>query len=331
MENLSAHKLELARELVDDIELSRLAPDALLLKASRLARLMGDGDVQEWLTLELGGYVFDEAGHAARFADNVGRWTDKSKKWGYWWPLAEIEARIAALQIELKQCRVPDVQLNLSSANPNEWVTGGLGVPAAQNVSAPVTKVLNWMETTTKDIHALTGIRSRVLNRLHRFVATTYYELAFSAAASSIFATFQGDVDGALARSADEVLARLPVVSERLTATDPEAISHAMTTCRRIIDGVADALYPPRVEPLMLDGNEIGLGASNHLNRLNAFVREHCSSTTRRDRVRRTLGDLYGRVSAGVHAEISADEARTLFLQTYVTLGEIVLLVKDST
>lgn len=329
-ETVATHKLELVRELLDDIELARLTPDALLLKASRLARLAGDEDVQQWLALELGGYVFDEGGRAAKYADSVGRWIDRVKKWGYWWPLAEIEARIAALQVELRQCRVPDVQLNLSSANPNEYVTG-FGGSTAQQVSTPVNKVLNWMETTSKEIHALTGVRSRVMHRLHRFVTTTYYELAFSVAAGSVFEQFQSDVDRQLAGSATQALSRMPTVAERLAAQDTEAISHAMTTCRRIIDSFADAIFPPREEPLVVDGREIALGPPHHLNRLNAYIREKCASTSRRDRLRRTLADLYGRVSAGVHAEVTPDEARALFLQTYVTLGEIALLPSAAT
>lgn len=83
-ESIAAHRLALAHDLLEDIELTRLTPDALLLKASRLARLVGNADIQEWLALELGGYVFDEAGRAGKFADMVGRWTDRAKNWGYW-------------------------------------------------------------------------------------------------------------------------------------------------------------------------------------------------------------------------------------------------------
>lgn len=324
-ENLSAHKLELARTLLDDIELSRLTPDALLLKGRRLARLIGDSEVEGWLGMELRGYDFSNEERASAFADAVGRWTDQSKKLGHWWPLAEIEARITALHVELKQCRVPDVQLNLSSANPHEMVTGW-GGSTAQQVSAPVEKILKWMETTTSEIHGLTGIRSRVLARLHGFAATTYYELAFSAAAASVFDGFQADVDQQLAILANETRERFPAVSERLATGDAEAISHAMTTCRRIVDHFADAVFPPKDEALILEGNTIGLGPSNHLNRLNAYIAELCASNSRRTRLRKTLRELYSRVSAGVHSDVTEDEARALFIQTYVTLGEIALL-----
>jgi hypothetical protein len=40
----------------------------------------------------------------------------------------------------------------------------------------------------------------------------------------------------------------------------------------------------------------------------------------RRDRLRRTLADLYERCSAGTHVEVTLGEARFIFLQTYIPL-----------
>lgn len=320
-----AERLTLARELVDDLELSRLPPEALLLKASRLARFMRDEVTQKWLAMEIGGYTFEDVEAATKAADRVWRWSDKAKRQGWWWSLAELDARISALHVELKQCRVPDVNLTLSSSNPNEYVTG-FGGSNVQSVTLPVKEVLTWMETTTKQIHQLTGIRSRVLAKVHEFVFDSYYELAFSSTAGSIFGIFQADVDTRLAAIAGEAASRLPAVSERLATGDQEAVSHAMTTCRRIIDSFSIALYPPADTPVLVDEAELQVGSGNVLNRLNAYVAAHCSSASRRDRLRKTLRELYSRVSAGVHADVTSDEARALYVQTYVTLGEIALL-----
>jgi hypothetical protein len=64
-QSLSAHRLILAGELLDDIELGRLQPESLLLRASRLARIMEETEVQTWLQLEcLMGSLLDR--HARR-------------------------------------------------------------------------------------------------------------------------------------------------------------------------------------------------------------------------------------------------------------------------
>lgn len=90
MANVSvAERISLARELVDDLELSRLPPEALLLKASRLARFMDDEVTQKWLAMEIGGYTFEDLQAGTKAADRVWRWSDKAKQQGWWWSLAE--------------------------------------------------------------------------------------------------------------------------------------------------------------------------------------------------------------------------------------------------
>jgi hypothetical protein len=65
-------------------------------------------------------------------------------------------------------------------------------------------------------------------------------------------------------------------------------------------------------------------------NRLIAYVRERINSNSRRERLRQTLTHLWDRASGGVHANIDIDEARALFLSTYMYLGELIMF-KQST
>lgn len=48
----SEHILELARELLDDIELDRITVDSLLLKTSRLARWVGSERIKSFINFE---------------------------------------------------------------------------------------------------------------------------------------------------------------------------------------------------------------------------------------------------------------------------------------
>ena len=52
----SEHILALAKELLDDIELSRSNAEALLLKTSRLARWVGSDEIKIWIKYEMQGY-----------------------------------------------------------------------------------------------------------------------------------------------------------------------------------------------------------------------------------------------------------------------------------
>lgn len=58
------------------------------------------------------------------------------------------------------------------------------------------------------------------------------------------------------------------------------------------------------------------------LNRIDEHLKK-CSSKTRRERLSRAVRALYDRASAGVKNDITPGEAQSLFLATYLTLGEI--------
>ena len=130
-----------------------------------------------------------------------------------------------------------------------------------------------------------------------------------------------------------EALEKIGAVYERLEAGNPEAVSHALTSCRRLIAAVADAVYPPSKDPIDVDGKTVDVNRQQSLNRIETFVSTNTRSKSRRKRLRRTLENLYNRTSAGVHADVSVEEAKSIFLHTYVVLGEIVLLdqVTDGT
>jgi hypothetical protein len=119
--------LELSKELLDDIELSRLSAESLLLKAARLARLTDSELWSQWIAFELQGY--NGSDEAFRLGTDIGRVTDAAKRLGHWGPLAAIEADIAVAKLRLEALRVPDISLSITSANPSEYVTGTMFAP----------------------------------------------------------------------------------------------------------------------------------------------------------------------------------------------------------
>jgi hypothetical protein len=318
--SISKHRIQLARELLDDIELSRIAPEQLLLKAMRLARICEDFEARRWLHYELVGYENSEDGR--KYMDLMGRWTNKELNFGYWIPFAAINGTIAAQQIQIRQTQVPDIQVSVSSANPNEWVAGIAG-QNIKELSSPASAVLSRLNDLTSSIATLSGIRSRVLTQVHAFVCQIYYGLAFSGAAESIFQSHQTAIDNLLRGAAPDVLEKIPSISDRLAARDKEAVSQAMNSCRRMIKAFADAVSPPKDSPVTVKGHKVQVGEEKVLNRIYLFLRETCPSETRRKRLNQSLHRIYERASAGTHDDVTPGEARALFLSTYLILGEI--------
>jgi hypothetical protein len=301
----SQHIAELARELLDDIELSRVPPQALILKASRLARFVGTEKIQSWLSFELHAYA-DDNPVALEYIDYTGRWIDREKRLAYWGSFAEQVAAIESLQAELGTIRLPDV--------------------SGDYVAVALHNVMNRAQQIGNQIRTHERVKNRVLALLHRWVSSVHYETTFGGAAESIFERFRKEVDARLADACSEILERLPLVYDRLRDGDSESISQAMTSCRRIIDGFADAVFPPTADSLELEGSTLKLGPQHHQNRIYAYVVSKTDSKSRRKRLRQTLSNLYDRVCAGVHDELSVQEAQSLVLQTYVLMGEIATL-----
>lgn len=301
----SDHVLELARELLDDIELSRTAPDSLILKASRLARWVGSDETRYWLKMEIGGYNATNP-TSLKYMGLTGRWTNYEKKQGYWGPLAQQEAQIVSEKAKLASMRTPD--------------------SSSDYANAAISNVTKAMSASANLISRLSGIKSRVLGLLHTFVSDVYYEKEFDSLSESIFERYKRDVDTLVSEHCGDVLEKIPAVMDRLANGDQESISQALTTCRRIIETFADSIYPPTDDTVEIGGNRLTLDASKHQNRINVYVHNKTLSQSRRQRLRQNLANLFDRVSSGVHNDISAEEARSLFLNTYLFLGEILHL-----
>ncbi len=301
----SEHILELAKELLDDIELSRTSAESLILKASRLARWVGSEEIRYWLKLEMQGYNASNE-ISLRYMGITGRWVDREKQRGYWGPLAQQEAAIIAEQAKLHAMRVPDT-------------AGDMAFIATK-------KVTDEMTSSTSYISKLSGIKSRVLAKLHEFVSEIYYEKQFDCLSESIFERYKSDVDSLIGESCGEVLEQIPSVMSRLAEGNQEAISQSLTTCRRVIDSFADSIFPPSEETIEIGGNQLSLAANRHQNRINAYIHQRLDSNTRKKRFRQNLANLYDRVSTGVHNEVTVEEARALFLNTYLLIGEILHL-----
>eukprot|EP00487_Bulimina_marginata_P005341 TRINITY_DN23139_c0_g1_i1.p1 TRINITY_DN23139_c0_g1~~TRINITY_DN23139_c0_g1_i1.p1 ORF type:complete len:229 (+),score=52.01 TRINITY_DN23139_c0_g1_i1:293-979(+) len=184
----------------------------------------------------------------------TGRWVNREKQTGYWGPLAQQEAAIEAEKVKLHAMRVPNT-------------AGDMAFIATK-------KVTDEMASATNYISKLSGIKSRVLARLHEFVSEIYYEKEFDSLSESIFEMYKKDVDSLIGETCGDVLEQIPSVMNRLAEGDQEAISQALTTCRRVIDSFADAIYPPTENTVKIGGNELSLGASRHQNRVSAYIHE---------------------------------------------------------
>lgn len=151
-----------------------------------------------------------------------------------------------------------------------------------------------------------------------------------------------GDMLGFMA---DEVVCRLgdhiPELPDKLWAaidtyhyaeTD-EQYAQVSATCRRILEFVADRLFPPVNE----ERNGHKLGPKNYRNRLLAFVENQAKSAAQVELIASGL-DLFAAhveklqdlANKGVHSEIQCEGARRALLRTVFILDNVVALRPES-
>lgn len=149
----------------------------------------------------------------------------------------------------------------------------------------------------------------------------------------SLFSRFRHTADQKLQTFAPSVGDKLISAYSNLDSDNPEDWANAVHSCRRILVDLADALYPPRIEPIMINGKQIKVGPEQYINRLVQYIVSKSESKTYADVVGSDLSSIGNRLDAinnavckGTHAEISKDEASRYVIHTYLLVSDIIAL-----
>lgn len=297
--------LKIAADLLEDIELHRLNAPEVVLKATRVARLTNQDELLEFLDLERSGYASDPVNWY--WVKRTGR--ESKDKEGHYYPHSVIE-----------------VEAQLESARSSIQALSSGGNYSGDYIAIAAREHDDRIAAQARFAAILSTISGQVVSIVYDMVLDIYHELLFSQLQASLFSETQTKVDGLLSAASGTALAKIDSISDRLREGHTESVSQAMTACRRLIDSCADALFPGQAEPYLMGETQLSVTNQNVLNRLQAYMHSLGIPSGRRDRLRKTLKELYSRSSAGTHADISIDEARFVFLQTYVVLGEVLTL-----
>jgi len=181
-------------------------------------------------------------------------------------------------------------------------------------------------------------IIERTTHRVFTYLCMVERDLSYIGVNADIFERHRRRVEAFLSQVSPRVLEQFTAAYRRARDDDPESKSHALTTCRRILESVADVVYPARAEVVVgSTGKSSNVGANKYVNRLWAFVDDSTSGTTHSELVLATLQDFGARIDAayamankGVHAEVSQAEVDTCVMQTYLLAGELLRIFEDA-
>jgi hypothetical protein len=303
--------LSLAKDLLADIELSRLGLGQTVNKARRLARLINDNANGQWIEWEATGYSVPDDTNNDSLTRSNRLWTRNVGK------NAE-PANILGSAAVVEQERI---------VYENQLAAMAIPALSGELITLAVDSITRNQSTVTGFIRQCSGVIAAVNTRLYEFAASTYYSLKLTTQQDTMFERAKTGIDELLVSLGDTVLRQIDSAYANLQAGDAESISGAMNSVRRLIDGFADQVFPATEDTRTNgQGQVIKLGSEQRLNRLKAFIDDNALGDTRATRLKRSLGDIYARVSTGVHNDVTASEAEYLFLNTYVLLGEVLAL-----
>ncbi|WP_321937439.1 hypothetical protein [Burkholderia cepacia] len=326
----TSSRLDMARstaiDLLNAMEVEKISADIVLMRAKRVARLLGDEDAERWLDLETTGYPADISfkvlGQCQRYARKSGRISPDNKY--YTQSLVEIESRVAITAEFLKGAAPRAV----SGSIENFTVAS-----ATQKVyNDQIAAFGQYRSVHTREAALVAGIRAGI----HAYIADALRALEFGDVAESIFDQLRGEVDDFVLYRAPRAAEKLNAIAERMAEGGPEECAEALASCRRLLLSLADDLFPAQsTDYVGSDGRSRKVGVDQYKNRLAAFIDMRVKSEGTRTLLDAELEHLCARLNAGydktnkgVHADVTLDEARLTIIQAYVFIGELSRLAK---
>ena len=322
----------LSAEILKDIELSQARLSVVVLKALRLARILNDFDVQQIFEWESGGYprgvsgVSSEVWSGGTIANRIFFGTDSTrdvpKPLMYMESIEQMELTVemGAPSLEAAQ----DRNVAISSANQYQHVT----VPSGNSMER--NNIRSEMQIASERLASRRTF-------IYSYAARKHYELRFAGVADDVFGRIRSMVDSTIGLTVPDAVKKLTAVYDNLRSDNPEDWANAAHSCRRVLQDLADAVFPAQAETRTRKVNgkdiEIKLGADQYINRLVAYIEDSSESDRFSEIVGSHLGyigdrldALFGASQKGSHANVTKDEADRCVVYTYLLVGDILSL-----
>ncbi|MEA5552863.1 hypothetical protein VB713_18120 [Anabaena cylindrica UHCC 0172] len=167
---------------------------------------------------------------------------------------------------------------------------------------------------------------SHVKRKAHEKASNIFNKYTFTEVTETAFDFLKKEVDDKLLDLNPELAEKLMIAFKSVSSDKQEEWSHALTSCRRLIEGLADELFPA-------DDNQINgrpLGKQQYINRLRAFMDKAIESKSNKalakshvDFLGLYLETTYKIHNKGVHSSITKVEAVKTVFHTYLLIADI--------
>jgi len=326
--------LDLSETILDNIESGESSLSGVALKAKRLAYILNDTNYQKILDYEINGYpttpdgisneVWECAVIANRTYQEKDTKTGEVKTFAYRESIETLEGDLQIKCSKLEKMPVPDY-------------TSPIGLSVCETSHVVVQE--SFLQNRIDELHQRLSARKQFI---HSYVSQKYVELKFSSLAGDAFSRIQESVNSSIGSLISTGNQKFSSIHKNLESDNPEDWSNAVHSCRRILQELADAVFPPQNEPRckIINGKEkrIKLGPDEYKNRLICFVEYNSKSERFKELVGSHLNFLIDRLESVIEAAnkgshttiIKREEADRYVVYTYMIVGDIISLWKEN-
>ncbi|HCI14651.1 MAG: DNA uptake protein [Gallionellales bacterium GWA2_60_142] len=313
-----SESLRLLEEALKELESPKGSILAAVQKLLRASTLLEKQDIQLWCSIQLGEHQYVLALNKLLSALTAKDYptSAKAKK-----AADEVIKELDALHLK-HSVHYTNEELNIKAT---ESGGGYISIGFIEERYADLIRTKRGNDGTYYK-NDLYGHLNYVRKKTHEFTSALFNQLKFSGTVSNCFDLLKTTVD-------DRLLDLNPVLAEQLMLTfkgvssaKNEEWSQALTTCRRLLEGLADQLYPASTDST----KGRGLSQAQYVNRLWAFMDNTIESDSNKELAKSHV-DFLGAwlektnkiTNKGVHAEVEQLEAVKAIFHTYLVVADL--------
>lgn len=311
--------LKIVEEAIKELESTKSSISVAVKKLSRAASLLDDQDIYIWAQIQLANPQYIKA--IQPLINEINNPSNTKGSPEYLDKVSKIFEQVKEntgliVDIHIKDC------LHLKSSN----ISG-----RTNSVELIESTYLDLVKSPKVHIAGMTKIG---LKRHLDYISTIAYsyltklheQLKFSGTISSSFDILKNAVDDQLLDLDLELAEQLMLAFKAVSSDKKEQWSLALTSCRRLLEGLADKLYPATDEVI----NQRTFKENQHINRLWRFMDVSIESKSNKavakthiDYLGSWLQSDYALTCKGVHAEVKQIEATKTVFHIYLMLADL--------
>jgi DNA uptake protein ComE-like DNA-binding protein/archaellum component FlaC len=324
MVNAKQEAITILKDALNELESHKGSVASGVQKLLRASHILEEQDIVVWCNIQLGKQEYiDLLAHYVKVLNSVKNKTDASAKE----KILANEKTLKHLGLEIGlHIDQDDIDVIRNSKNVGlrsigsveNWYKDLANSKKINTISHQYEKLLFESDLSNRINHVRRKTHEKAVKLLKKYALTNPAKTAFD--------FLKEEVDDQLLDLNPELAEKLMIAFKSVSSENPEEWSHALTSCRRLIEGLADELFPA-------DNNQINgrpLGKQQYINRLWAFMDKAIESKSNKalakshvDFLGLYLETTYKIHNKGVHTSTTKLEAVKTVFHTYLLIADL--------